>query len=260
MTHRIPNSVGRVLLFAALLSPFVPGKVAAQTDSGSSWSVGVNGEIVSRYLWRGLLLDRGGIQPDVHVEHGNLTVGVWSAWGLWKNGDTESDVYGSTYQEIDTYLSWDQGFGAGDLTLTGTDYYYPYLPGDAGSFSNFKGVKDGEATGAHTLELAAEFAPSAVPLSFMVAWNAYNDPDHALYAQVNGSVTVPVVDIDLDGDIGFLLKDSPNYYGNLAGHAMEYTLKATRSFSIAGFEPYVSAAVTRAPAMGTTYGVFAIGF
>lgn len=260
MTHRILNSAGRALLFAALLSPFLPGMAAAQADSGSGWGVGVSGEIVSRYLWRGLLLDRGGIQPDVYVEHGNLTVGVWSAWGLWKNNDPESDLYGSTYQEIDTYLSWDQDVSVGTLTFTGTDYYYPMLPGDAGSFTNFKGVKNGEATGAHTVELAAEFAPNIVPLSVMVAWNAYNDPDHAVYAQVNGSVTVPVVNIDLDGDIGFLLKDSPNYYGNLAGHAMEYTLKATRSFPLFGFEPYISAAVTRAPAMGTTYGIFAIGF
>lgn len=255
MSRRTPESPVRGLLLAALLSLCVPGAAVAQTKGATSWSLGVGGEVVSRYIWRGELLDGADVQPDIHVEHGDLTIGVWSAWGLY----TRDDLGGRTYKEMDTYVSWDQGFDVGDLILTGTDYYFPG-PGDSGRFTNFGGVVNGQATGAHTDEISAEFDPRVVPLTVMVAWNAYNDPDHALFARVGSDVTVPLVAIGLHGDIGFLLKDSPNYYGSLAGHAMDYTLRATRSFSLGGLHPHVSAAVVRAPAVGGTYGVFAIGF
>lgn len=248
MTHWLhSSSAGRALLLAALLTPCLPGRSAAQEEP-ASWSFGVSGEIVSQYVWRGLLLhDQPSIQPDIYVEHGGFSAGVWSSWPL--KGDVN---------EIDTYLSWFKEASAGEFGLTLTDYYYPYLEGDAGSFSNFDGVVDGEATGAHTLEIGAEFTPTAIPLTFMAGWNAYNDPDHALYGALKSAVSVPML-VDLDGELGFLLKDSPYYYGADAG-LMNFMVRATRSFTLGTFEPYISAAYTRNAFLKENYWVFALGF
>ncbi len=252
MTCRIRRQAASALLLAALLGPCLPGAAAAQEPT-SGWTVGVAGAAVSRYIWRGELLDRAALQPDVSLAHGAFTVGVWSSWGLYGNDALD----GRTFKEIDTYVSWVRDLRPGELTLNATDYYFPG-PGDPGRFSNFGGVVNGQATGAHTVEVGAAFAPSVVPLTFMVAWNVYNDPDHSLFAQVSSQVSLPFV--DLDGDIGFLLNDSPHYYGNRAGHAMDYTLRATRTFSIGTLKPYVSAAVVRSVVVDGTYGVFAVGF
>jgi len=248
MTHWMNrSSIGRALLLAALLTPFLPGRGSAQ-EAPTTWSFGVSGEIVSQYVWRGLVLhDQPSIQPDVYVEHGSFSAGVWSTWPL--KGDVN---------EIDTYVSWFQEATAGEFGLTLTDYYYPYLEGDAGSFTNFSGVVDGEATGGHTLEIGAEFSPTALPLTFSAAWNAYNDPDHALYGAVSSEVSVPML-FDLDGEVGFLLKDSPSYYGSNAG-LMNFMVRATRSLSLGLIEPHASIAYTRNAFLKKNYWVFAVGF
>jgi hypothetical protein len=253
MIRRNRSQAVRALMLAAILSPGCPGVAAAQAEPSGGWTVTVEGALVSRYIWRGEVLDRANLQPDVHVSDRTVTIGVWSAWGVERN----PDLNGRDYEEIDTYLSWDREFGAGELTLTGTDYYFPG-PGDTGRFTNFGGVVNGQSTGAHTEEIAGQFTPSAVPVTCMVAWNAYNDPDHSLFAELSSQVSLRFV--RLDGDIAFLLKDSPRFYHNLAGQAMEYALRATHSFSLRSFEPYVSAAVVRSAVVGRTYGVFAIGF
>jgi hypothetical protein len=253
MIHRIRSQAMRALMLAAILSPGCPGVAAAQAEPSRGWTLNVDGALVSRYIWRGELLDEADLQPDVHVADQRFTVGVWSAWGVRR----DDNLGGRTYKEVDTYVSWDREFRGGELMLTGTDYYFPG-PGDTGRFTNFGGVVNGRSTGAHTDEIAAQYTPSAVPVTCMVAWNAYNDPDHSLFAELSSRVSLRFV--RLDGDIGFLLNDSPHYYHRLAGHAMEYALRATHSFSLRSLEPYVSAAVVRSAVMGRTYGVFAIGF
>ncbi len=244
--HR--SSAARVGPLTALVTLLFASGGAAQEDAPAGWSFGVSGDIVSQYVWRGLRLhDHPSVQPDIHVEHGGFSAGVWSSWPL------EGDV-----NEIDSYVSWSRDATAGAFGLTLTDYYYPYLQGDAGSFTNFGGVVDGEATGGHMLEIGAEFTPAALPLTFMVGWNAYNDPDHALYAAVSSEFSVPTL-FDLDGAVGFLLGDSPNYYGADAG-LTNFMVRATRSISLGAFEPHVSAAYTRNAFLNENYWVFALGF
>jgi hypothetical protein len=248
VTHSNHPSIGRALLFAALLMPLAPRAAAAQEDGPAGLSFGISGELVSQYVWRGLRLhDKPSLQPDVYVSKGELTLGVWSSWPL--KGDVN---------EMDTYLSWDKELPAGDLSLTVTDYFLPYLGTDSGWFTNFDGVVNGEATGAHTVEFGAEFTPSAVPLTFMAAWNAYNDPDHALYGAVSSEVSVPML-FDLGGELGFLLKDSQDYYGGSAG-LFNVGVHATRSFTLGVVEPYVTVGYTRNAAVKENYWVFAVGF
>ncbi len=239
MTYRIRRSSGLGLLLAAALSACLPGNGAAQQDSSSSpWSVGADGELVSQYVWRGLVLNnRVNVQPEVYVGYNNWTLGVWASW-----------PFDGSYREIDSYLSYAYTMRPGELDLTLQDYYYP----ESGGFFDFS-----RATGAHTGELQASFSPSAAPVSVMLGWNVYDDPNHSLFGRVSGHVNLHVV--KLQGDIGMLLNDSPYYYGGSGGTVTDYTIKATRGFSLGFGNPHVSVALTRSGLLHRTLWVFAIG-
>jgi hypothetical protein len=221
------------------MSAFLPGTGRAQEDSSSAWSVGADGELVSQFVWRGLVLNNHpSLQPEVYLEHGSFDLGVWASF-----------PFDGSYREIDTYLSWSHSFSAGELDLNAQDYYYPQYAG----FFDFS-----QAAGGHTGELSGAFTPSVVPLTFTLAWNAYDDPDHSLFAKVGGEHSFDGI-VDLDANIGFLLKNSPYYYGASAGDVMNYTIRATRNFSLARVQPHVSVALTRSPVLGKTLWVFAVG-
>lgn len=245
MTHRIRRPSARsALLLAVVLTVLLPGEAWGQAASKTPWTVGADGELVSQYAWRGLVLNsHPSIQPEVYLEHGNFDLGVWASY-----------PFDGSYREIDTYLSWSHTFPAGELDLNAQDYYYPQYSG----FFDFS-----QAAGGHTGELSGAFTPTAFPLTFTLAWNAYDDPDHSLYAKVSGEHSLAGI-VDLDADIGFLLKDSPYYYSTdtvvgRAGDIMDYTVKATRGFSLGQLQPHVSVQLMRSGLMHKTLWVFAVG-
>ncbi len=241
MTHRIPRpSARRMLLLAVVLSAVLPVAGAAQQASKKTpWTIGADGELVSQYVWRGLVLNsHPSIQPEVYLEHGNFDLGVWASY-----------PFDGSYREIDTYLSWSHSFPAGELDLNAQDYYYPQYSG----FFDFS-----QAAGGHTGELSGAFTPTAVPLTFTLAWNAYDDPDHSVFAKVSGEHSLDGI-VDLDANIGFLLNNSPYYYGGSAGDVTNYTIKATRSFPLGRLSPHVSVALTRSALLRKTLWVFAVG-
>ncbi|MEQ9401346.1 MAG: hypothetical protein RJQ04_19425 [Longimicrobiales bacterium] len=248
MTSTIRSSIGRALPLAAALTLGLPALAQAQDEEASGVTVGVAGEIVNQFVWRGLLLNDGlSLQPDVWLESGNLSFGVWSSIPL--DGD---------FSEVDTYLSWYQELPVGELTLTAFDQFYPGEEDEFDDFGNFGGVEDGEPTGAHTVELVAEFSPTALPLDFMLGWNVWNDPDKALYARVGTGLSFPA--FDLDGAIGFSLNDSPYYYGSEGGDVLDYVVSASRAFALGAFEPYASVTYVRSAVEDANYWVFALGF
>ena len=246
MTHWIQRSTGRAFLLVALFGVFAAAPLSGQEEEGPAWSVGFAGELTSQFIWRGLELHDGpSFQPDVWLERGNVAIGIWSSWAL----DGE-------YHEVDTYISWYHELPVGELTLLATDYFYPKE--DFGFFE-FGGVKDGEPTGGHTVELGAQFSPSALPLTFELGWNAYGDPDKALFGGVGTEFSIPML-FDVGAEAGFLLNDSPWYYEADAGQLLDYRVSVSRGLSLGNFEPYVSAAVVRSALMEKTYWVFAVGF
>lgn len=234
--------VGPLICLQVLL--LRPGNVVAQEEEGGA-TVGMAAEFVSQYVWRGLeQIDKPSLQPDVWVEFGALSVGVWGSFAL--NGD---------FNEVDYYVSWYSELPVGELTLTWQDYYYPDAEGDFGDFLNFSGGGDG----AHTVEIIGEFSLAAAPLTFTAGWNAINDPDHALYGAVSGDVSLPAFDIS--GEIAMLLNDSPEYYGGDAGNVMYYGATVTRGLpSVGAYSPYLSASVVRSRLEERTFWVFALGF
>lgn len=84
----------------------------------------------SHYLFRGLRLSDGGLQPSVEVAAGNLIVGAWGSFPL--NGDK---VPGSSDPELDLYGAYNVALPE-NLTLTPgfTLYTFPRAPTNAGSY------------------------------------------------------------------------------------------------------------------------------
>jgi len=238
------NRLTRRVLFACLLLiAGLPGSAEAQDEEGGV-TFGVNGEVVSQYVWRGFKLYGTSLQPDAWMSLGNLTVGVWSSIAL--EGD---------FNEFDYYVSWYSELPVGELTLTWQDYFYPEADGDLGDFFNF--ASGGE--GAHTVEILGEFSPTALPVTFLGGWNALNDPDHSAYGGVRTDISLP--SFDLSAEVGMALNESPDYYGTEAGDIMYYGATVSRGLPVIGsLGPYVSASVIHSPIEDKTFWVFALGF
>ena len=105
----------KVLLLTLLLA-FVTSFsfLNAQEEQEASSPVSVSGDLVSRYIFRGL--DFGSspaIQPGIEAALGNFTVG---AWGSYAFVATPSGI------EADLYAGYTFGFG---LYAGVTDYYFP---------------------------------------------------------------------------------------------------------------------------------------
>ena len=149
-------------------------------------------DMVSRYLWRGLLLDNNPcIQPDLSLSVGGFTFGSWASYG-----------YNSKFPEIDFYLIYEFG----PLSLTVFDYYNE----DETDLSSIKYFTwDRKLTG-HALEGT-------------IAWNGTeNFPLRALAATFfYGN------DRDADGNQYYSTYFEIGYPFNLSDYSLEFFLGAT---------------------------------
>ncbi|WP_291862460.1 TorF family putative porin [Marinilabilia sp.] len=72
-------------------------------------NVSVNADLVSRYVWRGLLYSPNvNVQPTLGLTAGNFFAGAWASYG-----------FSDKYAEVDFYA----GYSLGNFTLTLSDYY-----------------------------------------------------------------------------------------------------------------------------------------
>lgn len=123
-----------LLALATGLGAGVP-LVSAQAPAAAaapSISVTTTVSAVSQYMFRGLRLSDGGLQPSVEVSAGNLVAGVWA--NVPFDGDKVPD---SSDPEIDLYGAYNVALEDG-LTLTPgfTVYHYPQAPTNAGFYRN----------------------------------------------------------------------------------------------------------------------------
>lgn len=165
-----------------------------QAQNNCSFDFGA--DFVSRYIWRGAEFGAVGNQPATpHLQpygaftytmgKSSLSLGFWASYGL-----------DSKYSENDLYINYSVESNIGTISLTVSDYYYPYLDGEFSEFSNF----DGDGNGAHTIEFNLSYTlPGKYPFSFMVSSNVHNDvPDNeSLYFQVSYPFTVSKVDLNV---------------------------------------------------------------
>lgn len=158
------------LLFAVPLL-FALALAAVPADAG----VGFGADVVNRYVWRGTDFGNAvSVQPGMSISHGNIEIGAWSSWAITDGGANENDLYAS--------------FSSGPIGITLTDYYFPGLTEDDSFFSynNYSKEeleKDEEKSNPHILEISASLALDGMPLSALVAYNFFGDPDNSFWVE-----------------------------------------------------------------------------
>lgn len=178
------------LLFISFLFLAVTQSLFAQEDgivnntslssssSSSSFSLDIGGDIVSKYVWRGLQFGENvpALQPYMEFGAGPIVFGFFGSTGLAGNG---------SFQEFDFYVGAD--FMDGMLSAYIYDYYFPAWGGDYFDF-------DKNTTG-HLLELDLSFnGTDNIPFTFLLAVNFYgadalridNDPNSVHFNEVLG--------------------------------------------------------------------------
>jgi hypothetical protein len=103
---------------------------AAVPAAAPSVTVTATASLVSQYMFRGLRLSDGGLQPSVEVGAGNLTLGAWGNFPI--DGDKVPD---SSDPEIDLYGSYSIALQDGITMSPGfTSYHFPNAPTNAGFY------------------------------------------------------------------------------------------------------------------------------
>jgi hypothetical protein len=149
----------------------------AEETASKYGSVGVNADLVSRYVWRGFDFGNSvSIQPTLSYSLGGFNVGLWGSYAL---------AYESAnYDEIDIFASYAISTKAGTFKPLITDYTFPYLNTKFFDFNN-------DSTGSHTVEAGMAYSgPGNVPITAFFGVNVYNDGDHAPYLELGYPITL----------------------------------------------------------------------
>ena len=105
-------------------------QTTAAVPAAPAVTVTATASLVSQYMFRGLRLSDGGLQPSVEVGAGNLVLGAWSNFPV--DGDKVPD---SSDPEIDLYGSYSFALEDGITLAPGfTSYHYPSAPTSAGFY------------------------------------------------------------------------------------------------------------------------------
>lgn len=202
--------------------------------------VSVGADIVSKYMWRGLEINKApNIQPSISYSNGGFEGGFWGSYTLVKSG---ADVAG---YEIDGYLS----YSFGDFGLLLTDYYFPDAGTKIGKF-------DGDGVGAHTVEIGASYSG---PVSISAYYNLHNDIGNNMYFEIGYSTAVG--DVGLDFVIGGTpgSEDNPGYYGPTSFAIINIGITASKSIKVTeDFELPVFTSFILNPQVEVAYMVFGI--
>jgi hypothetical protein len=200
----------KTLLIFAFLFSIVPTSYA-QVNYGV--------DFMSRYVWRGLSLDKvPSIQPTLEVAAGNLTV------GLWGNLPTAGGDH-KPFQEVDLYGYYAIPIGDMSASVGFTDYMVRSYGGDGFELGTF-----GDA-GQHLLELNLKLNGSErLPLVVQFNKNLNNkSADANKSAHTAISYPFSVAGFDLKATVGAALTKGAYYVVDKAD-LIETTLEIGRSF------------------------------
>jgi hypothetical protein len=142
-------------LFNCSLILIITALLGIKPETANAQNVKPGVDLVSSYVWRGVIYSGPSIQPYVDFTAGNFTLGAWGSQGI--DGITSSDEASAGFQEMDLYASYAFDFG---LTLGITDYYYPGTP----YFSYESDPENGEFS-SHAFELNAGYAIDNLSIS-----------------------------------------------------------------------------------------------
>jgi uncharacterized protein (TIGR02001 family) len=204
---------------ALILAALVAGASLSAQDAAaqaSSYSVTVDFPYASKYVFRGVQLAEGSLQPSIQVDVGSAYVGIWTNQPITSNIDNEFNFYGGYNFTLND--SWSLDLGA-------TVYYYPELDSSLGADrETFEGY----------VGLNGTFG------SFSTGVYAYNDftlDNFTVQGTFGYSVSLSdKASFDLLGTIGHVSADSGDdytYYG--IGASVPYALSDTATLT-AGIE------------------------
>jgi hypothetical protein len=210
---------------------------------GQDFSLSVNADIVSRYIWRGLNVnDQPNIQPSITFNYSHFQAGFWGSYGLTHQNMSDESYRSS--QEIDTWIGYtvylhdEIKFGLGL-----TDYYYPNGGIKIGNFNNYNNSNE---TGAHTVEAGLNITgPDYFPLTLSGYLNIYNDKGHNIYFQSDYSIDVQGIGLGFFAGAATGSIDNPAYYGTdkfnviNAGIKASKQIRITENFSLPVFCSYI---------------------
>jgi hypothetical protein len=98
-----------IIVIVMLLTGVMPVKAQGDEEPEKLVSVDYSFDLVSRYLWRGLLYSPNpNIQPYLGVNIGNLTIGSWASY-----------AFSQDYAEVDLFAT----YTIGKFSATVYDYY-----------------------------------------------------------------------------------------------------------------------------------------
>ncbi len=85
-----------ILLPLLMIAILASAQEVAKAQDADENNLSLKADIVSRYVWRGLLYSSSpNIQPTIDYTRGNLSVGAWGSYAI-----------GMPYAEVDLYLSY----------------------------------------------------------------------------------------------------------------------------------------------------------
>jgi len=220
-------------------------------------SVTGSADFVSRYVWRGLLVNNSpNIQPSLSITHSGLSFGFWGSYALSKISKSEDDF--GTSQEIDTWMSYTLKFNNGvNLSALVTDYYFPLSGIKIGNFNNYDNPN---GTGAHTLELGISVSGNDFfPMSFSGFVNVYNDKGNNFYFEINYLSKITDYDVNIFVGATGGSKSNPAYYGTDKISVINIGIKLQREIKVSNnFLIPLSVSYTLNPKAEISYLIFGI--
>ncbi len=216
-------------------------------------------DLVSRYVWRGLLVnDAPNIQPSLTVSYSGLSFGFWGSYALSKIGKYDDDF--SLSQEIDTWLEYSFKINNTiNFSTILTDYYFPQTGIGIGNFNNYDNP---EGAGAHTLELGVSLSGNnSFPFSISGYVNVYNDQGNNSYLQIDYLTSVSNYNIDVFIGAAGGSKDNPDYYGTDKFNVLNFGITAKRDIKVSeSFSIPVSVSYILNPKAEISYLIFGLSF
>ncbi len=166
-----------------------------ETEEGKKkWGVNFDGTLVSRFIWRGLVLgDYPSVQSSVTFSKSGFFIGAWASYSLGpaeRGGASSNSVpVAENYKEIIPYIGY--GFKINEkskLTLLFLTHYNP----NVGEFFNFNNEPTG---GGAALTNRVEFRTqyNYGKFDFFGGWDFVNDPtdNSSLYLEVGYTFDFP---------------------------------------------------------------------
>lgn len=140
-------------------------------------------ELVSSYNFRAI--DYGNspaIQPRVSAYYKNFELSAWGSQALISRAKVHpNDTELVPFTEIDSWIKYYIHTPIGTFVPCIMDYYYPF---SKKKFFDFRGLKDRQSRGSHTLNVSMEYILSPEhPLKLTFDYCFHNDPQRPLYIE-----------------------------------------------------------------------------